>query len=170
MNKKQKTEKITLIKSLLITAHFKQDAWGNYKRSFNGKEYRYKLMPINLRYEVKSGKSWIKIFSIPINTIAINDLTKALAPFIKAKPKTKSRPNSRPNSKQQNLYTITFRHVTKSGHHLRTMYLVQQPNEDAAEKQGRYCLFQSYIDTEIKRIYINKTTPNSLLADIPVRK
>ena len=63
MTKKQKFEKISFIKSVLKNKGWIEDRWGNFKRTVNGKDRRFKFQKTSLRYEYKYGSKWANMTS-----------------------------------------------------------------------------------------------------------
>ena len=62
LTNKKKQERIQEFIKIIESFGFKVDRWGNFKLNKNGKEYRFKIMKINIRFEIKID-SWWKIFS-----------------------------------------------------------------------------------------------------------
>ena len=75
MTKKQKQEKIDVLKSLLLSKGFKLDTYGNYKLSSDMATIRVKIKKINVRIEYKTPSGqWRKISSEPITHLDIENL------------------------------------------------------------------------------------------------
>ena len=74
MTPKQRSSHIAAIKQILTVAGFTKDSYGNYKITFNSREYRLKFKAVNLRFERKSGTTWHKIFSKPVSQTDLADL------------------------------------------------------------------------------------------------
>ena len=81
MTPKQRATHTASIKQILLISGFTKDFYGNYKITFNSREYRLKFKAINLRFERKSGSTWHKIFSKPASQIDLADLAIYLSKF-----------------------------------------------------------------------------------------
>ena len=70
MTPKQKRLHIESIICIIEEVGFTEDRYGNYKKTCGlddgEREYRIKIMKNNLRREVKSGKMWVKLQSVPL--------------------------------------------------------------------------------------------------------
>lgn len=60
MNKKNQ-ETMDAMVTMIKRKGFVGDRYGNYKKTVNGGEYRYKFNATSYRYEKKVGGSWMKI-------------------------------------------------------------------------------------------------------------
>lgn len=73
MTPKQKRIHTESIVNIIKEVGFTEDRYGNYKKEVDDREYRIKIMKNNLRREVKSGKMWVKLSSVPIVKVDLNE-------------------------------------------------------------------------------------------------
>jgi hypothetical protein len=60
MNKKNQ-ETMNAMITVIKSKGFVGDRYGNYKKTEDGREYRYKFNTTSYRYEKKFGDSWMKL-------------------------------------------------------------------------------------------------------------
>ena len=60
MNKKNQETKDAMI-TAIKSKGFVGDRYGNYKKTVDDREYRYKFNTTSYRYEKKVGDSWMKV-------------------------------------------------------------------------------------------------------------
>ncbi len=69
MTKKQRTDHIENIKTVLISCGWLIDSWGNFRID----DYRIKMQKTSMRYELKCGSRWSKIRSDYFKNVLIKD-------------------------------------------------------------------------------------------------
>lgn len=83
MTKRQKQLKLDALVNLLTRHEFKEDRYGNYKRTVKVEdpvklscqfvEQRIKIQATSIRFEVKQGSSWIRVRSGYIKNLELLD-------------------------------------------------------------------------------------------------
>lgn len=70
------TKKIEQLKKIILGNGWEEDRWGNFKKTIDGKEYRYKFQPKTLRRErsyrsADGKKEWMCVRSIYYKNIEL---------------------------------------------------------------------------------------------------
>ncbi len=73
MTNKKKQERIQEFIKIIESFGFIEDRWGNYQLEKDGKQFRFKIKKINIRFEIKID-SWWKVFSKRIIKVTPDEL------------------------------------------------------------------------------------------------
>lgn len=79
MTPKQREMHTENLKAIIDAYDFKEDRYGNYKRTIAGREFRIKFKKVNMRIELKCNSVWVNQRSEVISKITLDGLRKYMS-------------------------------------------------------------------------------------------